>query len=486
MEHLSIRDKERLMQMRWTEGDLEVASTDDEYNMLKCVAFEEGAARQLEKADLEQCAFMVRFHAIIYQAIVEQVREQDVDRVYPGPLRDVVEPRCQNLQFQEGTNFEREWEMMFAVRDLSLSGAGVYLNRIKKRFGRRVHRLRMMDLRDRAGQASEDELVSEDMRQQVRAVAEADLSIVDRTNYIITPDKQREVASQFGIKEMETFSTGFSEWDRRVAPGRGEMGMLIGGVHTISGHTGQGKSTLAHTILKHAVKEQGVPSALLNFELTRDEMIYRLASAFVGTNAYARSKFVGARVQGGMEESKAAQMWRQMWSEWSDTYEDMVNSGLLYVAQSPPRDWDDTKALISDCANNGTKVVFIDTINRLSDAQSRDRRHAEMADILKDLDGLADDLDVALVITAQENRNKQQRQNKRPVLYDIAESSELAKVSNSVTQIFRSDIHEDKSYVEGIVNKSRGVGRTADNCFPMQWNPDSGLYKPMVVSERDV
>lgn len=484
MGRLSIRDRERLMQMEWTKGDLEVASSDDEYNMLKCAAFEEGAARQLAKANLDPAAFIVRFNAIIYQAIVEQVEEQDVVLARPTPLRSVVEPQCQNLQFQEGTNFDKEWELLFTVRDITIAGVGVYINRIRKRFNRRVHRLRMMDLRDNLKDASGDELVSEGIRNQVSFIADSELSVMDHSNYVITPEKQREVASQFGIRELETISTGFPAWDELIAPGRGENGMLIGAVHTISGHTGQGKSTLALTVLRNAVGRQMIPGAYLNYELTRDEMIYRLASAFVGQNAYNKNAFLQSL--GDMPAEQAAQRWRELWMSWSDEYERMVENNMLRVIHSPPRNWDDTKGLMTDLAHTGSRVIFIDTINRLSDSQSRDQRHAEMANILKDLDGLADDLEVALVITAQENRSKQNRQDKVPVLYDIAESSELGRVSNSVTQIYRADIHEDKGFVQGVVNKSRGVGRGAENRFPMQWNKKSGVYDPMMRSAQDV
>jgi hypothetical protein len=466
----------------WTEGDLEVASNEDEWKMLKCAIFEEGAGRQIAKAQLDPAAFRVHFHAIIYQGICELMEKDDLPRVMAAPLRDIVEDRCRGFEWQ-GTSFEDEWKALTFVQDLSLAGATVYLNRIKKRFARRLHRLRMIDLRDVLQEADDDGIVSEPVKAQTKLVVAQDAVFLDHERYIITPEDQRELASQFGYVNMDTVTTGFPIWDQLVAPAHGQSGLLMGANHIISGSTGHGKSTLARTLFKNLVCS-GVPSAYLNWEMTKEEMVHDIASAFTGYSPYSYRAFM----EGTSDPRQKDLEWKNIWSQWSDNYERMTNENRMAILNKPTRIWEEVKELLASLAACGYKVVFLDTINRLTPGGNQQARHELFAEICRDLDQITPQLGITLIATAQENREKRLRPGKRPVIWDIAESIVLSQVSNSITQIYRGDLLEGKDFVEGVVTKSRGVGANAvgDDYFPMRWSKDSGIYVPMEMSTSHV
>lgn len=473
MRKLTNEETNALLEMEWTAGDLETASIEDEWHLLKCAIFEPGAARKISVDTLSQAAFQAQFHWIVYQAIVEQVKETDFKLVMPFPLRKVVEPQCAGFQWPEGTNFNAEWEALTFVADPSVAGVSVYLSRIKKRLQRRLHRLRMSGLRDRLVECDNDTIVSDSVATQMINVLEQNRGAFDFSAYKVSWEEQEEIAKKFGVEDMETVLTGFGEWDRMIAPAIGQLGALVGAAHTISGSTGQGKSTMGVTLMRNFVSN-GTPTAYLNFELTKLELIARSACAFTGQNAYGMRNFNVDAPQEVRERE-----WRRIWDDWSRQFRGYDESNQMVLINKPTRNWGEIKDLLAELSAVGIKAVIIDTINRIADRDKQDQRHAEMRDICRDLDQIAPDLNIALFLMAQENREKRLRTNKRPVIWDIAESGELGNVSNSVTQIYRSDIYEGTSYIECVVSKSRGTGTEGVDSFPIAWQPGSGTYIQM-------
>lgn len=96
------------------------------------------------------------------------------------------------------------------------------------------------------------------------------------------------------------------------------------------------------------------------------------------------------------------------------------------------------------------------------------------------LEQLALRLDVVIVLAAQENRDKNRRVDKVPMLSDIGGSSAIEQCAHSVAQLYRADIHTEKGFPELHINKSRGIGvrRKGANIVPLRYEPGFLCYVP--------
>ena len=149
-----------------------------------------------------------------------------------------------------------------------------------------------------------------------------------------------------------------------------------------------------------------------------------------------------------------------------ETFEwDSVTDAMRKLRTDPVRIFDRSAPSLGVVASqtrkwvkrDGVQVVFVDYLQRLtSDAPNR---REEVSKIARGLKTLARDSGVCVVALAQSVRDCDNRNNKRPGLADIAESSDCEREADTILSIYRDEVYDpnsnDVGTAELIVCKNR-------------------------------
>lgn len=217
-------------------------------------------------------------------------------------------------------------------------------------------------------------------------------------------------------------------------------GLQPGQLITIAGYTGMGKSIVTAQIILNMLRANKKIS-LFSLEMSRKEIIDKLASnsCSIDFNHIRQGKL--------LEKEK----------------DKIVNFIAAWLA---PKNFeiyefvDDINKIINqikkDKLKNNIDVVFIDLINRVTDSNDKNKSRADfLGSLTRRLKILAGKLKIIIVITAQINRNVENRQVKEPTLADIKESGGIAEDSDYVIGIYRNKDLEDPKVRERLFNEGK-------------------------------
>ena len=73
-----------------------------------------------------------------------------------------------------------------------------------------------------------------------------------------------------------------------------------------------------------------------------------------------------------------------------------------------------------------------------------------MGEIARGLKSIARELDMPVVALAQVNRSVENRPNKRPLMGDLANSSEIEKEADEIIMLYRDEVYNEDSDDKGI------------------------------------
>lgn len=249
---------------------------------------------------------------------------------------------------------------------------------------------------------------------------------------------------------MAGIPTGLSKWDRMTG------GLCPGQLHIVAARSGMGKSVFGSTVAVN-VAAQGLSVAVFSSEMMAEDIADRMAAAATSCNAtrIRRGQFSPAEF-GALCQAVA------------DTI------ALLPIA------FDDTPAIstsqiLSKCRQirreRGLDLVVVDYLQRLTPDTTRKggTRAEEVSQIAMDLKTMAGTLGVPVVALAQPNRAVDHREDKRPKLSDLADSSGIEKEADTVSMIYRPGFYQraeegessapEFEEAEILVEKNRGGER---------------------------
>jgi len=157
-----------------------------------------------------------------------------------------------------------------------------------------------------------------------------------------------------------------------------------------------------------------------SLELSGDDLGARVLSIFSGVSAH---RFRTARIDG-------------------HEYERLVDTAMLlnelplHVGATGNHTIEAiVSATMAEAQRNRTGLIVIDTLSLLQDADTRD--------VARRLKGMARDLSVPVVITADVSRNADGRDNKRPTLMDIDEG--LEEFADCIIAVYRERVYLERS-----------------------------------------
>lgn len=97
----------------------------------------------------------------------------------------------------------------------------------------------------------------------------------------------------------------------------------------------------------------------------------------------------------------------------------------------------------------GMRVLLVDYLQRIA-VPGTAQRHEEIAAIAQSLKNLARDLNITVIALAQVNRNVEARQDKRPQMGDLADSSGIEKEADQIIALYRDEVYNQDSPDKGI------------------------------------
>lgn len=97
------------------------------------------------------------------------------------------------------------------------------------------------------------------------------------------------------------------------------------------------------------------------------------------------------------------------------------------------------------------KALYIDYIQRIKWTNQNLARWEQVGNVVMALKELARELQIPVIALAQVNRNVEQRENKRPHMGDIANSSEIEKEADCIMSLYRDEAYSHDTVDKGII-----------------------------------
>jgi replicative DNA helicase len=90
-------------------------------------------------------------------------------------------------------------------------------------------------------------------------------------------------------------------------------------------------------------------------------------------------------------------------------------------------------------------IVFIDYLGLVKTDATKAKRYEEVSEVSRTIKQIARELDVAIVLLAQLNREVERREDKRPVLSDLRDSGEIEQDADVVLFVYREQYYLERA-----------------------------------------
>jgi replicative DNA helicase len=239
---------------------------------------------------------------------------------------------------------------------------------------------------------------------------------------------------------------------RGITTGLRELDKHLGGWHkgdlcVIGARPAMGKTAL----LLHFAQSCGVPLGLVSAE----QPAYQIAQRHVASiGKVSLSHLRQGKI--GENETKAVICANKR-----------LDNYWIYDRSAPSID-DIVKVARRWKHKHDIQVLFIDYIQRIQGTGRA--RHEQVGDVVRSLKTLARDLEIPVVALAQVSRQVEARDNKRPNMGDLSDSSEIEKEADQIITMYRDEVYNPNTDTPGLcelkVTKNRH-GYTGT--VPVKW-----------------
>lgn len=218
-------------------------------------------------------------------------------------------------------------------------------------------------------------------------------------------------------------------------------GLQPGDLIIVAGRPSMGKTSFAiNSIGLHTALHQGTTVAIFSLEMTRMQLVEMMICSYARVNAW--------RLRTGRASPED-------WARISQAFT-ILPQAPIYIDDTPGISIMELRA---KCRRLQTKVplglIIVDYL-QLCTAPGFERdlsRHQEIGFIARNLKGLARELQVPVVALSQLSRRVEQREDKRPILSDLAESGSIEAEADLVCFLFRPAYYERKKRLEEAQKK---------------------------------
>lgn len=238
--------------------------------------------------------------------------------------------------------------------------------------------------------------------------------------------------------------TGLTDLDEKL-----NGGVRAGKVYVIAGRPSMGKTALAMTIAEHVATNEGQPVGFLSMEMPKEEVQERRVSMHSNVPYHKLLRPERLSQFDWSEMTKAIEMLRQTPLHVSDQTALTINQVR-------------TKARALKRRNPKLRLLVVDYIGLMEGTDRKANRATQLGEVSRGMKSLAKELEVAILLLAQLNREVEKRPNMRPILADLRECGDIEQDADVVLFVHRP-AHakpelgpEWKAYAELILAKHRG------------------------------
>jgi len=235
-----------------------------------------------------------------------------------------------------------------------------------------------------------------------------------------------------GLRELDELTSGLQKGDLVIVAGRPSMG----------------KTSLAvANFALHAALQNETGVGIFSLEMSKSQLVEMLLCAQARVNSHK------------LRRGNASQ------DDWNK-----IGNALAYLPNAPI--WiDDTPGIpILELRSKARRLkaqhdVGLIILDYLQLATMGERvvesRYQEVSAIARALKGLARELEVPVVALSQLSRLVERREDKRPILSDLAESGAIEAEADLVCFLYRPDYYKRKEELEKAAQDGKPVDRTA-------------------------
>ena len=224
-------------------------------------------------------------------------------------------------------------------------------------------------------------------------------------------------------------STGFTELDRIIGGGLKKDGFYV-----IGGRPAMGKTALSLNICRNIVAKGDEKITYCTLGMNTDLLMRRLACI--------------------KERIDFWELWRREENalERLDSFLDWKKLGNLTIDDSPDLSVSDIRSGLQSGAYGIPDVLVIDCLQQMTDGEATSvsfrRNNAEH--ICRELKLIAQEYDLAVVVTSEVNREPERRPDHRPWLADLEDSRILCDHADVVILLYNEGYYDKDSERKGI------------------------------------
>lgn len=219
-----------------------------------------------------------------------------------------------------------------------------------------------------------------------------------------------------------------SDGESRIIPtGYGDLDHLFGGfegpdLSLIAALPGQGKTAFIVSLIKNMYDANPNRRILVfTLEMGAVQLYRRLISAEAGIS---------------YDQQKTGKLTAEDWTRYRQATDDMVTRKTVHINDVPAIT---PNAIRQEIRRVNPEIVFLDYIQLASPNAKTEKRNEQVGSVARDLKNACKEFDIPIVAAAQLNRDSTKRVEKRPILQELADSSELEKAADNVFFLHRDD-----------------------------------------------
>lgn len=257
-----------------------------------------------------------------------------------------------------------------------------------------------------------------------------------RSVLLNTYDRIEELARNKG--KIEGVPTGYPDLDRMLT------GMHPGEFILIAGRPSMGKTSIGMNIVENAAIRHGAKVAVFSLEMPAEQLVMRMLCS-------------EAKVD--MQSVRRGALTMEDWERLTDAMVPIARSQIFIDATSGlsvPEMRSKARRLQME---HGLDLIMIDYLGLMSGSGKFNSRQEEVSGISRALKGLAQELQVPVIVLSQLSRANAGRSDHRPILSDIRDSGAIEQDADVVMFIHRESYYdpdtEKKNIAEIIIAKQR-------------------------------
>ncbi|MGL5806372.1 MAG: replicative DNA helicase [Xenococcaceae cyanobacterium] len=264
------------------------------------------------------------------------------------------------------------------------------------------------------------------------------------------------VAAAFNELEENSpiYPTGYYDLDNLM------VGFEPGTLTILAGRPSMGKSFIGMNLATQMMLEHDLPVLFCSLEMTKKQLEYRLWSLISALKCYEHHN---------LKPIECDRIRRHRSSQQPLEYSEMVSiAKIVGIASELPLYMNDNRGTtVCEMASAARQIktkegklglIVVDYLQMMA-SDSGGNRSYELGDVARGLYKMAGDLNVPVLALSQISRGVEGRQNKRPMMSDLSQSSILEMVADNIILIYRDEYYNpdtlDEDVLELILAKAR-------------------------------